>query len=252
MILAWGLCILSCSLQAQQKDAEPNLHPNIIKFNLTSIALNHYMLQYERVISPKQSFAVGFGFSPNVSLPFKKTLSDKFGDNEDAARAIESTKFSKITITPEYRFYVGKSKAPKGFYVAPFARYSHMKISQDYTFTPNSGKLHTAKLKGTINGVGAGVLIGTQWILGKKQNISLDWWIAGPFIGTMNGKFNGTDPDMDELSAEDRADLKSDIEGVDIPLWKVEATIGENSIDAKLKGAFYGFRTFGISLGYRF
>jgi hypothetical protein len=68
----------------------------------------------------------------------------------------------------------------------------------------------------------------------------------------MNGNFHGTDPDMDELSPADRADLKSDIEGVDIPLWDVEATIGDNIIDAKLKGAFYGARVLGISLGFRF
>jgi hypothetical protein len=251
-MFAGGLLLFSLPILAQDKKEEVIRPKNIIKFNLSSVALNHYSFQYERAYAPRRSFALGFGFSPNVSLPFKSTLSDAFGDNEDAARAIESTKFSKITITPEYRFYVGKNKAPSGFYVALFARYSHMKLSQDYTFTPNSGNLHTAKLTGNINGVGAGVMIGSQWLFGKKKNISFDWWIAGPFIGGMNGKFKGTDPDMNELDAQDRADLESDIEGFDIPLWKVDATIGANTIDAKLKGTFFGFRTFGFCLGYAF
>jgi hypothetical protein len=47
-------------------------------------------------------------------------------------------------------------------------------------------------------------------------------------------------------------DLESDIEGFDIPLSKVDATIGANTIDAKLKGTFFGFRTFGFCLGYAF
>jgi Protein of unknown function (DUF3575) len=225
---------------------------NIFKINLTAVALSHYSFQYERVTNKKQSFAMGFGFSPNTDLPFKSTLSDKFGNNADAARAIETTKFSKITITPEYRFYTGKKQAPEGFYIAPFVRYMHMKISQDYTFTPSNGNLHTAHMDGKISGIGAGAMIGSQWLLGKQKKISLDWWIAGPFFGTMKGDFHGTDPKMSELSAADRADLESDIEGVDIPLWKVDATINANTIDTKLKGAFYGARLMGISLGFRF
>lgn len=250
IFLLGGLLMPATFLHSQ--DTEKKDGKNILKINLAAVALSHYSFQYERVTGKKQSFAFGFGFSPNVDLPFKNTLSDKFGDNDDAARAIETTRFSKITITPEYRFYVGKKRAPQGFYLAPFARYMHMKISQDYTFTPSSGNLHTAHMDGTINGIGGGVLIGAQWLLGKKQNVSIDWWIAGPFFGAMNGDFHGTDPDMDELSPADRADLESDIEGVDIPLWDVDATIGAYTVDAKLKGAFYGARLFGISIGFRF
>lgn len=237
---------------AQDTEASPKLRKNIFKTNLSSVALDHYSFQYERVTNKKQSLGIGFGFSPEVDLPFKETLSDKFGDNEDAARAIETTLFSKVTVTPEYRFYVGKKDAPQGFYIATFARYLHMSISQDYTFTPKSGNLHRAHMTGKIDGIGGGVMLGAQWLLGKQQRISIDWWIAGPFFGTMDGDFHGTDPDMDELDADDRADLKSDIEGVDIPLWDVEATIGDYTIDAKLKGAFYGARVFGICLGFRF
>lgn len=57
---------------------------------------------------------------------------------------------------------------------------------------------------------------------------------------------------MSDMSAADKANLESDIESVDIPLWKVDATVGNNVIDAKLKGLFYGVRAFGISIGYRF
>ncbi len=251
-LLSGGLLLSGFMSKAQSPEPGSSERKNILKFNLTSIAVNHYMFQYERVTRRKQSFAIGFGFSPNVDLPFKSTLSDEFGDNEDAARAIETTKFSKITVTPEYRFYLGKKKAPQGFYIALFARYSHMKISQDYTFTPSSGTLHTAHMNGKIDGVGGGFLIGAQWLLGKQKNVSIDWWIVGPFIGGMNGDFHGMDPKMNELTPADRADLKSDIEGVDIPLWTVEATIGEYTVDAKLKGAFYGVRLFGFSIGFRF
>ncbi|HMO31805.1 MAG TPA: DUF3575 domain-containing protein [Lacibacter sp.] len=224
---------------------------NIIKYNLSGTALSHYAIQYERVTTPRQSFALGLGISPNVGLPFKQTLLDQFGDNTDARRAIESTRFTKFTITPEYRFYVGKKGAPSGFYIAPFGRYTYMDLEQVYTFTPSSGREHKPLINGTFRGVGGGVLFGSQWLLGKKQNIVLDWWIAGPFIGSMNASFNGKD-DMSDMSAADKADLENDIESVELPLWKIDATVGNNVIDVKLTGPFYGVRAFGLSLGIRF
>jgi len=44
-----------------------------------------------------------------------------------------------------------------------------MKLSQDYSFTPSSGTKHIAHLDGKINGVGAGVLMGTQFLFGKQK-----------------------------------------------------------------------------------
>lgn len=221
----------------------------IIKLNLSSIVLNNYSLQYERVLNNRQSIGMAISVSPNTDLPFKKTLMDKFGDNEDAKRAIESTKFNKITITPEYRFYLSKKGAPQGFYLAPFARYTHMNIEQDYTFTPSSGIEHTARLKGKFDGVGGGLLIGSQWALGK--NVTLDWWIMGPFVGVMNAEMDATD-NMSDMTADDKAELERDIEDIDIPLWKIDATVGNNSVNAKLTGPFYGIRAFGLNLGIRF
>jgi hypothetical protein len=236
--------ISGTQLYAQKLDTDKN----IIKLNLTSIPLNHYSLQYERIISKKQSVAIAFGVSPDVSLPFKKTLLDLFDGNADAKKAIETTKFTKITVTPEYRFYTSKKESPTGFYVAPFVRFTHMSISQDYEFTPSNNRLHTAHLKGKFTGIGGGVKIGTQWALSKQ--VTLDWWIIGPFFGAMNASFHGTD-DMSDMTAQDKADLEKDIESVDIPLWKIDATVGNNKIDAKLKGPFYGV-TAGLSLGIRF
>lgn len=222
---------------------------NIFKVNLTAAVLKTIEVQYERVINKRQSFAIGFGVAPNVSLPFKQKLLDQFGGEEDARKAIESTKFTKFTITPEYRFYFGKKGAPTGFYIAPFGRYTNMSIDQIYTFTPSSGKLHEANIKGKFKGIGGGILIGTQWALGK--NVTLDWYIFGPFIGALDANFDGTD-DMSDMSPADKADLEHDIESVDLGPWKVDATVGNNTINAKLDGPFVGLRAFGISLGIRF
>lgn len=248
-VFTTAFCFLSFShISAQITGA------NIIKFNLTSFAVNHYTFQYERVLSPKHSLAVGFGFSGSAELPFKDALLDQVGDDPDAINAIESMTFSKITITPEYRFYVGSKEAPLGFYVAPFIRYTHMTTDQVYEYTPSDGKLHTAPVKGTLDGIGGGAMIGIQWALGKK--LTLDWWIAGPFYGVMNGEFHGTDS-QGYLTPQDALDLEEDIESVDIPLWTVDATVsgvGQPTaiVDATVEGPYYGLRAFGFALGFRF
>ncbi|MBP6335537.1 MAG: DUF3575 domain-containing protein [Bacteroidia bacterium] len=224
---------------------------NVIKFNITAAALSHYSLQYERVTGLNQSFAIGFGISPDESLPFKSAAMDAAGDNEDAKSAIESMKFTKFTITPEYRFYISKKGAPKGFYVATFARYTNMTTKNTYEYTPSSGKLHFMEVEGSFKGYGAGAMIGLQWLLGS--NITLDWWIVGPFIGVMDSQFTGTDADTsDPLTDQDRADLEQDIESIELPLWELDAEITGNNAVVDVKGPFYGARFLGLCLGFRF
>lgn len=249
--IAFGVSLLACTgIFAQEKIAEQvsPLGKTIVKVNLTSLLFKNGSFQVERVISPKSSFALGVSFLPKTGLPFASTLSEEFGDNADAQRAIETTRLSNFAITPEYRFYLS-GKAPKGFYIAPFARYQHMNFQQQYSFTASNGKVYNPIISGNINNIGGGILLGAQWNLSKK--LTFDWWIAGPIYGSSSGDLSGTS-DMSDLSAQGRADLENDIESVDIPLTKLDATVGNNRIDVKLSGAYAGVRAFGFALGFRF
>ena len=223
--------------------------PNIIKFNLTGPVVGYYTIGYERVINPKQSTGITISIAPNVDLPFKSTLLDLFGDNDEAVTAINSTTFTNFSLMPEYRFYVGVKGAPFGFYAASFLKYTHMTHSQIYQFTSDAGVVHKPLIETTFNGFGAGELIGIQWQLGKSM--TLDWWILGPFVGVLNGKSHGID-DMSDMSAQDKADMEADIEAVPIPGWTIEATVAENTVDVDLGGLFFGTRIFGLNLGVRF
>lgn len=222
---------------------------NIVKFNFTSIVLQHYSAQYEHLIGKRQSLGIGFGVSPNVSIPFKHTLLEKYGGSNDTRRAIEATKFNKISITPEYRFYLGKEDAPTGFYIAPFARYMHMGIDQDYSLTTEDNSLYVAHVNGKLNGIGGGILLGAQWALSK--HFTFDWFIIGPFIGSLHSNIKGTG-DMSNLSDDDKAYIRDEIESVDIPLWDIDATVDNDIVDIKIKGPFYGVRAFGFNIGYWF
>lgn len=238
--------LLSMSAMAQGDVPQPK--KNIIKLNLTSLIFTNFSLQYERILSKKTSFALGVGIRPKSGLPFAKSLKDKFGSNSDAARAIDDTKLSNFNITPEFRFYVGRKGAPRGFYIAPFLRYNSLKLDQFYRFTPSDNLKHVANISGSINSFGAGVLFGTQYNLGKRM--TLDWWIMGPVVGSSKGTLVGTDPI--NIQPQDRANIEKDIENVDLPGIKVDATVEQNKITAKLSGPYYGIRAFGIVLGFKF
>ena len=244
-----ALLTIGTAVFAQDKTAE-TISPvgkTIVKINLTSLAFKNASFQIERVTSPKSSFALGVSYMPETGLPFASTLSEQFGDNADAQRAITTTRLRSFTITPEYRFYLS-GKAPSGFYIAPFARYQNLYFQQEYSFTASNGKEHRPVIGGTINNIGGGLLFGSQFKLGS--NLTLDWWIAGPIYGSSKGELSGTD-DMSDLSAADRSDLESDIESVDIPLTKIDATVESNRINVKLDGPYAGVRAFGLALGLR-
>ena len=248
-LLLLTMLFVGLSITSHSQSASPILGKNVIKFNLSSVAIEHYMLQYEHALALNKSIGIGIGYSSGVDLPFKSSLLKQFGGNEDAKRAIETTKFDKLTVTPEYRFYFGTKGAPLGFYLATFIRYTKLSFTQDYTFTPSNGIEHVAAVTGKLNGVGGGAMMGVQW--GLSKSLTLDWWILGPFAGVMDGNFDGI-CDMSDMTPEDYSNLETDIESIDIPLWKIDATVAGNVIDAKIEGPFYGLRMFGFSLGFRF
>ncbi len=250
LLITGFLLTFTAKSQTQTPLTPPLVGGNVIKVNVTSsLAMEHYMIQYERALNLNRSIGLGIGISSGIDLPFKNALIDQYGDDEDAKRAIETTKLDKLTITPEYRFYVNKKGAPIGFYVATFVRYTKLSFTQDYSFTPSNGILHIAKVNGDLSGVGGGAMIGVQYALGKV--ITLDWWIVGPFVGVQSGDFDGA-CDMSDMTPEDLSNLESDIEDTEIPLWTVDATVSTNTINAKISGPFVGLRAFGLCLGVRF
>ncbi|TAH40627.1 MAG: DUF3575 domain-containing protein [Bacteroidetes bacterium] len=249
LMIAFCLLFIPSGVYAQKSMV---IGGNVIKANLSSAVLSNYQIQYERVTGPFQSVAIGFSISPNVKLPFGGSLSDAVGgDDDQIVKAIESIRFTRFSVTPEYRFYFGQKGAPGGFYLGTFARYTHMSMENIYPFTTDDGIEHEMEVKGTFNGYGAGAMIGIQWLLGSS--ITLDWWIIGPFIGVMNSKFDGVDNHpTDKLTPQQEADLEADINDVELPMWTVEADVQDMKATVDLKGPFYGARFMGLSFGFRF
>jgi len=244
ILLCSSLCLVQHTSNAQLGTK------TLVKFNLSGVVIKSYTLQYERVLTPHSSITLSAGVSPNAPLPFKQALLDQYSGNEDGKRAIETTLFTKYIGTLEYRFYFA-GHAPSGWYVAPFVRYLNMDISQDYTYTPSDGILHTARLNARFDAYGGGILLGRQWMLGK--HLGLDLWLLGPFIGTnIKAEFVGEDPLWRNLKPADVVKLKSDIEGTQLPGYTTTAILAFPFITAKLDGPYYGVRAFGLALSYGF
>lgn len=250
-VLLTSLFIIGLAMTTQLTSAQSDGGKNVIKLNLSSAGFGHYQLQYERVTGAKQSFALGLGITPKSKLPLSGTISASLDEGSNEKKAFESTRYSKLTITPEYRFYLGKKESPGGFYFSTLLRYSNVKFENEYTYTSESDNKHTFNVDGSMNGYGLGVMIGVQWLLGDV--VTLDWWIIGPFGGVMSAEFNGIDDNtLDVLSQEDQDKITTDLNNVEIPLWDLKARVNSNSAFIDVSGPFYGMRFMGLNLGFRF
>lgn len=232
---------------AQEINPEPGEKMNIVKTNVTGYIVRNINLSYERSINRWFSINVGFGTMSEGKVPFIEVFLDDEQEKDFQNLRVKATNF---TIEP--RFYIGKGYG-KGFYFAPYYRYSKVTSNQfdynyDYTFSGTTFEI-PLKGSGSTNGNSAGLMIGAQFFLNKKQNFILDLWIAGGHYGSGKGDFTLTSDYV--LTPEMQAQLKQEIENLDIPY--VDYTVETNANGAKIKvdGPWAGFRS-GISLGYRF
>jgi hypothetical protein len=149
-----------------------DLPKNVIKLNVLSLAVGTASVFYERVLNEQMSLQLGISYT-NIS-------SDR----------LLNVRYRGYAITPEFRYYLTSSEAPRGFFVAPFARYRNAdvtgSINRDGRQIPATGK---------ISSYGAGVMIGGQ-IVGKR--ISADAFV-GPSLNGRSIKVTSADVTEREL-----------------------------------------------------
>jgi hypothetical protein len=246
------LCIVINANAQKEKtgqDEKPDPNLNFIKVNLTGIPLKNYSVQYERVIKRKMSFAIALRTMPSTGLPFKSAILDAVGTNDpDTKNTIEQLKLSNFAVTPELRFYLSKKGYGRGFYVAPFYRYASFSTN-DMVFTYQNilNVSSTINLSGKLTSNTGGILLGSQWALGK--HLCLDLWILGAHYGTAKGDFSGIS--SKPLTTEEQNDLRQQLNDIDIPLTNKTITVNAGGASMQLSGPWAGVRS-GISLGVKF
>jgi hypothetical protein len=242
------LCVVMTSQAQVDKDTRIDIRKNYAKINLPGLAIRNYGLQYERAVSKRVSFAVGYRFMPTGPIPFKSAILKSGNNTPEAEKAINSIKLSNMAITPEVRFYMGKKGYGRGFYIAPFYRYGNFNATGiELEYQATGGSAETMTLSGDIKGNSFGLMFGAQWALGK--NICLDWFIIGPHYGSGSGTLKGTSSMA--LSQGEQDEILTTLRDIDIPLVKETYTVTANSASISFKGPWAGIRA-GLSLGIRF
>lgn len=226
---------------------------NIAKINLLALPLRNFSLQYERMIARKISVGVGLGTVPRGSFPLLSSF-ESLIDDEETFNKLENIRVGSTAITVEPRFYFGKHDGPRGFYIAPYLRYSTYYLGFDefeYTVELESGsgsqyeETRSLALSGRVNGFTGGVLFGAQWRIARR--FYLDWWILGATYGTANGKLIGASP----LNADEQRGLRESLEDLEIPMLETTTTVDANGGRLDIKGPWAGIRS-GLAVGIKF
>ncbi|KFC24540.1 DUF3575 domain-containing protein [Chryseobacterium sp. FH1] len=237
---------LFCSLFANSQEIETTQEKkNLVKMNLTSVVFRNYQFAYERLFTKRFSVQVSYGFIPAGQIPFV----DEVIKDEN----VENIKLGGNNLTIEPRFYLGKGYG-HGFYIAPYYRYSHFNVDNlTYRYTSEDpafdGEKIPVSFTGKTNSNNIGLMIGAQWLLGRKDNWVLDVWFIGGHYGGASGTITGRS--ARPLTAYEQQQLRDDIADLDISLFKYDVTTNSSGAVIKLDSDWLGVRS-GISFGYRF
>lgn len=240
----------------QMKDDNSGSSPkHVIKLNLSQLVFRNISMQYEFAFHKNFSAALGGSYMLSRDIPSQLFSPTANGEG------YQLPKFGGWAITPEIRFYPGKKvkhQAPHGFYLAPYFRYSKFTMKSDYVHVDSaSGKQQNYDVKASYSGYTAGLMIGSQWIIGK--HFSIDWWIIGGGYGKAKFRINAESTDGSiNMSPQEQDNLKKDIKGNVAELGRfgngdvtVETT--PNSATATVKGLpMTSIRGFGLTLGFAF
>ena len=238
------LLVAAQLLNAQDKDRNvAGGNKNMVKINLFALALKNVTVQYEREISKKTTVAIDVRTMPKSGLPFESSFRNAISD-QSTKDQLDNFKTSNFALMPQIRFYMGHKGAYHGFYIAPFLSYAHYTGDLPYSYI-DSGVSKTIPLAGSINTISGGLMFGAQWKLG--QSIYLDWWIFGPHYGSSNGSISG----KKSLSSSEQSALKSDLDGLNIPIVKITNSVDASGATINFSGPWAGVRA-GLCIGFRF
>ena len=210
---------------------------NIFKLNVAGLLVGSISLQDEVVFNERFSFALGYNVSLSSLFFPKYILPDNpvnFGDMN----------ISGYSITPEFRYYF-KAKAPTGYYLAPYFRYSNYSIDNlDVIYDTTTVVEETATLNGTYKQTAFGFLFGKQWEWGS--HFTVDWWIMGIAFGSATIELNAAG----DYSDQDISDINTSLQELSVP-GTLNYSVTNSLISVNYKQGFPAGRV-GFAIGYIF
>jgi hypothetical protein len=155
LITSIAILFMSLSMNAQ----------SYIKINPISLAFGFIGVDYEKVVSDKNSFQVGAGF---------------------ISRGIGFLNYTGFSASGSYRFFISKDDAPKGLFVSPTVGVSFVSFKENGTLTGTGVTLASS----SYTALSIGGLVGYQWLFSDDQ-FSFELGV-GPQYGISLGT-SGTD-----------------------------------------------------------
>lgn len=167
----------------QKSDSSHRL--NVIRLDLTSNFLysEAFILSYERVVKPHQSFVVTAGSEKFPSIR-------SFGDH---VKVKDDRKKAGVKVGIEYRFYLKKENkhhAPRGVYLGPYVSYHNFRNDRLLTYMdddPNQPPIE-ATFDARLNVLNVGAQLGYQFVLGNRW--AIDLMFIGPSVSRYSAKLN--------------------------------------------------------------
>lgn len=173
------LTVIQQSLTAQETTKSDKGLKNTIRLNITNPIIfgdRSFVLGYERVVNPHQTFSVNFGLT---SFPKLGII------NTDSLKVNKVVKKTGINFSADYRFYLAKENkypAPRGVYIGPYYSFNSFGRKNSWLLTSTNGSAQQvveSDLKLSVHTVG--FELGYQFIFGDR--ITLDMVLIGPGLG---------------------------------------------------------------------
>lgn len=169
---------------------------NVIKLEIThAVYPSSFVMSYERVTKPNQSFCVSLGYEEFPPLV----------DVNSSIHVRQNLIRNGFKTGMEYRFYLrseNKHLAPHGTYIGPYVTYHNFNNKRDIGVTYN-GVEEYAELETDFNILNLGFQLGHQFVFGSRW--TLDIVAFGPAVANykakmkLNGEFTF---DKDEVQSE--------------------------------------------------
>lgn len=219
---------------------------NAFKVGLMGVSYGDFSIGYEREITLNSSINLNAGYWDLKTGGFN--LYNYFDEGKGVwLEDIGSGWHASL----EYRFYIGKEEAIKGFYVAPYFRYYKNEIMLADYIENNNVRNSIFDVNAKFRGIGAGAQFGYHWLI--YDQISIDWYFIG--IGLENMTLNA-DYVRRENSTFQYNLIEGDVKEVfsetpDFIKNKVNVSTTSDALNIKLPVWIPGIRA-GFSVGYAF
>jgi len=241
------LLLLSLNTQAQRR-SNYNASSDDYKHFTVGIAPISLLTRFGKFnVRGEWAYANNKSLSLLASIPITTNVPSVVAKNVDVSEGtIINNEFKNLNFVLENRFYIAQDK-PRGFYLAPYARYTRYDLSRNLEKTSNNS---TTTIRGTLGGVGIGGAAGVQFSMGPYM--TMDITFAAVDIKWMRGtlRYKTNDPENDISMFRDQ--VQKVVSDIPVIGNNLAAVIDGDEVKARVGGIIVPGYRFNMSVNFAF